>query len=445
MSPHAERVLGVALLLLAACEGPTGPAGSAGEIGPPGEQGGKGNTGPRGAAGEDGSAAFPDSGVAIQASCLSPCHGFNGVVAQFQTSDHYIEYLTNVVSATPEAEWTTPGAACGNCHASDGLAQRAAGDVGTLDGGVVANVEKGELEYLVGGVVDDALYAGSSTVAEVYCTTCHAVTPANDPHRTGIPWTPGSFPLVVADGPDASAFLEKSPTTTAVTGSSAGNLGPGDTCVWCHKSRKDVTQYITATGNSLSSRWGPHEGPQADVFSAKGGYEYAGRNYGTSTHQLELSCVDCHMAPVTANQNVPDHSFNPSLSVCLGCHLGATSFDINGGETLNQTEMFELEADLNTAGYLTRSSTAPYLPLSAANLADGQFSTDSPRTGAGATDGGAAILLTAGEAGALYNYELIAKGGGNGVHNPKYTQQLIFDSIFALTNKPPLSLPVRPE
>jgi hypothetical protein len=151
------------------------------------------------------------------------------------------------------------------------------------------------------------------------------------------------------------------------------------------------------------------------------------------------------MAPVVANQNVADHSFNPKLSVCLGCHLGATSFDINGGETLNQTEMFELEADLNSAGFLTRSAAAPYLPLTAANLVDGQFATDSPRTGGGALDGGAAILLTASQAGALYNYELIAKGGGNGVHNPKYTQQLIFDSIFALTNNPPLSLPVRPE
>jgi hypothetical protein len=55
------------------------------------------------------------------------------------------------------------------------------------------------------------------------------------------------------------------------------------------------------------------------------------------------------------------------------------------------------------------------------------------------------VTLSASEAGALYNYELIAKGGGNGVHNPKYTQQLIYDSIFALTGKAPVSLPVRPE
>jgi hypothetical protein len=194
--------------------------------------------------------------------------------------------------------------------------------------------------------------------------------------------------------------------------------------------------------------WGPHEGPQADIFSAKGGYEYPGQTYGTSTHQLKLTCVDCHMAPVTDNQNVGDHSFNPNLSVCLNCHAGATSFDVNGGETLDKTEMFELEADLNSAGFLTRATSAPYTPLSAANLADGQFSSDSPRTWTavdGGVDGGPPPTLTAPEAGALYNYLLIAKGGGNGVHNPKYMQQLIYDSVFALTGKAPVSLPMRPE
>ncbi len=434
-------------LLLAACEGPDGPAGAEGATGSSGSQGAPGTMGPRGSSGAKADAGpLPDSGVAIQVSCLSPCHGFNGVVAQFKTSDHYIEYLTNAASVTPETEWTTAGVACANCHAIDGLAQRAAANVGVADaGGKVLNVKSGELEYLSGSTVNDALYTGSATVAEVYCTTCHAVTDANDPHRTGIPWTPGSFPFVVPVGADAGAFIEKSPTTGAVTGTSAGDMGPANTCVWCHKSRKDVTHYVTPTGNEISQYWGPHEGPQADIFSAAGGYEYPGETYGTSTHQLKLTCIDCHMAPVVDNQNVGDHSFEPSLSVCLGCHAGATSFDINGGQTLDQTEMFELEADLNKAGFLTRSTAAPYLALTAANLMDGQFVSDFARTGAGAVDGGPAITLSASQAGALYNYFLIAKGGGSGVHNPKYEQQLIYDSVFALTGKAPLSLPMRPE
>jgi len=434
MRQDAERVVAMLLLVgLAACEGPTGPAGPGGETGAAGAQGPTGTMGARGPSGAttDGGATLPDSGIAIQASCLSPCHGFNGVVSQFQTSDHYIEYLTNAVSATPEAEWTTPGVACGNCHANDALGLRAGGTIETVDGGgSVAHVKSGELEYFdaVTGKVNDALYAGHSTVAEVYCTTCHAVTDANDPHRTGIPWTPGSFPLVVSEAADAGALLEKSPTVGVVTGTSAGDMGPANTCVWCHKSRVDVTQYITTTGNTLSMYWGPHEGPQADIFSAAGGYEYQGKTYGTSTHQLKLTCVDCHMAPVAENENVPDHSFTPNLSVCLGCHAGATSFNVNGGEDLNTTQMLEFEADLSLAGLITVTTI-------------GDFTTDVPR--AGAFDGGAAGI-PASQAGALYNYLLIARGGGNGVHNPKYMQQLIYDSIFSLTGKAPVSLPVRP-
>jgi hypothetical protein len=434
----AETILGLLLLApLTACEGPTGPSGLEGEAGAVGAQGPSGTTGPRGPSGGAGDGGFtlPDSGIAIQASCLSPCHGFNGVVSQFQTSDHYIEYLTNTVSATPETEWTTPGVACGNCHAIDSLGLRAAGTIAKVDGGgSVAHVKSGELEYFdaVTGKVNDALYAGSATVAEVYCTTCHAVTDANDPHRTGIPWTPGSFPLVVSETADASALLEKSPTVGVVTGTSAGDMGPGNTCVWCHKSRVDVTQYITANGNSLSMYWGPHEGPQADIFSAAGGYEYPGKTYGTSTHQLKLSCVDCHMAPVADNENVPDHSFDPNLSVCLGCHAGATSFNVNGGQDLNTTQMLEFEADLSAAGLITVTTV-------------GDFTSDVPRSGAGSSVDGGPVGVPANQAGALYNYLLIARGGGNGVHNPKYTQQLIYDSIFSLTGKAPTSLPTRPQ
>jgi len=86
-------------LLLLACEGPAGPPGDRGEAGPgsPGPQGPVGATGPQGPA-----APTPEAGATIPVGCLSPCHGFNGVVSQFQTSAHYTEYLANVTSATPD-------------------------------------------------------------------------------------------------------------------------------------------------------------------------------------------------------------------------------------------------------------------------------------------------------------------------------------------------------
>src|SRR5580700_8213717 len=145
-------------VFLTACTGPTGPAGETGEAGPGGPHGEAGPAGPAGKSGM--SAELPENGVAIPVSCLSPCHGFNGVVAQYQTSVHYTEYLVNVSSATPETEWTSPGAPCGNCHAIDGLQQRVTGNVGTTNDGGVVNLASGELQYRdpVTGLLSSANY-----------------------------------------------------------------------------------------------------------------------------------------------------------------------------------------------------------------------------------------------------------------------------------------------
>ncbi|MEO8874575.1 MAG: hypothetical protein ABI461_03225, partial [Polyangiaceae bacterium] len=224
MNARALSILSLGVLLgtsavAVSCTGSDGAAGAAGVAGAAGAQG---SPGPIGAPGPTGPIAGVDGGIAT--SCMSPCHGFNGVISQFQSSAHYAAYVTNAGTDTA-AEWTAPGSACGNCHAIDALAQRSA--LGTTGDAGVTNAAHGELEYRSSatGKVTDATYTGAAIVAEVYCTTCHAVTPTNDPHLTGVPWTPGSFPLVVASGATDPAFIEKSPTTTSITGMSIGNLG----------------------------------------------------------------------------------------------------------------------------------------------------------------------------------------------------------------------------
>jgi hypothetical protein len=349
-------------------------------------------------------------------------------------------YLSNV-NTTTAAEWTTPGSPCGNCHAIDAMQQRAAGNVGTNGDAGVVNLASGELQYLdpTKSAPNYASYAGTATVAQVYCTTCHAVTSKNDPHVTGIPWTPGSFPLVVSPN-GGSLFLEKSPSVGTVTGTNAGSYGPSDTCMWCHRSRVDVTNYIAASNKITSVYWGPHEGPQADIFTAQGGYQYTGQTYGTSTHQQKLACVDCHMPDVASNSSVPNHSFNPQLSVCAtsGCHAPApTDFNVSGGEATVQGELTDLERALNNQGWLTRSSSGPYAPLTdpdggGGNVGDGTWATDLPIPG---------VTLTAAQAGALYNYILVARGGAYGVHNPLYVKELLYDSYEAVTGNPPPSFP----
>jgi hypothetical protein len=436
----SRTALAALALLVVGCEGPNGPQGAPGEAGSAGPAGAQGEAGPTGPQAPP--AGVPEGGAIIPVGCMSPCHGFNGVIAQFQTSAHYIAYVQNL--GTPQAtEWTATGGACGNCHAIDGLQQRVSGNVLTTDDAGVVNLASGELQYAApdSGALSTANYAGSAVTAEVYCTTCHAVTDANDPHRTGIPWTPGSFPFYV-EADAGSVFVEKSPSTAAVTGMNAGNFGPGDTCMWCHRSRVDITHYITPTGNKITSvHWGPHEGPQADLFTGVGGYQYAGQAYGRSTHEQQLSCVDCHMIDMTDNRNVADHSFNPNLLACAGCHASATTFDVNGFQSQVQGALTQIETWLNAQGILTRATAAPYTTLTAAQLGDGNWGDDEPVPGA--TIAGA--LLTQDQAGALYNYILVARGGAYGVHNPVYIAQILYDSYNALTGLPLAVFPQRPQ
>lgn len=403
--------------LVVACTGEAGPPGLTGMTGPTGSQGTPGNPGPPGEAGPPG--VMPDGG--LSASCLSPCHGFSGVVEQYKTSVHYAAYVENL-NGGEVASWTGPGNACGNCHAIDALQQRATGNVLYSGDAGPPNVLYGQMEYANGGgKLAESTYAGAAKVAAVYCTTCHAVTDANDPHKTGLPWTAGSFPFQVpVDGGD-STYIEKSPSDAAVTGQSIGQLAEANTCIWCHRSRKDVTNYITSS-NNVSAYWGPHEGPQADVYSAKGGYHYANKTYGTSTHQSKLTCTDCHMPPVASNQGVPNHSFYAQISVCQNCHADAGSFDVIGGETAVKSALTQVQTALLGKGWITN----PNGPVGA-----NTWATDTPTSTSG---------LTADQAGALYNYMLVARGGAFGVHNPVYAKELLYDAYVAITGSAPTFL-----
>jgi hypothetical protein len=423
----------------AGAQGPRGEAGPTGKTGEPGPEGPHGPEGPEGPAGSsDGGAGGVVEGT-LNVGCLSPCHGFTGIVEQWKTSTHFATYVANL--GGEEVDSWTGTSACGNCHSIDGVEQRLAENVRYQGVTGPASVAEGQISYLnsTTSKVAESTYAGHATVAVVHCTTCHEVTDETDPHRTGAAYEAGSFPLRVPSGPGDEAYIEKSSAVGVSDGTAIGAYGAGNACVWCHKSRKDVTNYITATGNSLSTRFGPHQGPHADVFSGKGGYHYPNKVYQNSSHQaLEKGCVSCHMGSVDSNAGIGDHSFAPALSTCTssGCHVGATSFDVIGGQTDMKESLRELRQALSDAAWLTRSEVAPFDALTPQQIADDNFAEDSPRAATG---------LTAAQAGAVYNYLLIARGGAGGIHNPLYVRQLIFDSYVEVTGDPPPSMQTRPK
>jgi hypothetical protein len=369
----------------------------------------------------------------LSGACTTPCHTFNGVVDQWRFSNHSHPQNNEI-----------GGGSCGNCHALDGIQQRVANKyVAGLDGGVVTDVNKGHINYRVGaasGSVNEIGYAGASTIGRIHCATCHDFNPTTDPHVTG-KYVAGQAPLRVAGGVNDTVILEKTQDASAgVPTGTALNLRTSNLCGMCHKSRKDIAFYLTTpTVNVNSYRWGPHDGPQTDVFSGKGGYEFAGRTYANSEHiTIANACVSCHMQPVTGNGNVPDHTMKPSLQYCKSaCHSQYTGsdFNIDNGRQIVSSLLLELQDLLNTAGYLTRSEVSPYPGLDAEQLADRQFQLDLARpAGSTATP----------RAGALYNYLIIARSKDLGVHNPRYTKLLLWDSIFEIKGAAPASMLTRP-
>lgn len=428
--------------------GPVGDQGPAGEDGEQGEQGEQGEPGPMGEQGEQGEqgepgvngmgGALPDD--VLSTSCLTPCHGFDGVVEQWKASTHYATFIANL--GGEEVETWTGARSCGQCHAIDAIEQRLAGNV--LYSGTTGPVHasEGQLNYLnsVNGRVTESSYAGHSSVAAVACRTCHDTSASGDPHLTGEVYEPGSFPLRVPSGPGDVAYLEKSSAVGLSDGTPTNAYGAGNACMWCHKSRKDVTNYAVDGTTITSVHWGPHGGPHADIFTGKGGYHFSGRTYGNSTHQsastLSEGCASCHMPGIENNQEVGHHSFAPQLSVCVSCHAGATNFDIVSGQTQVKALMLNVREALNTKGWLTRSSSAPYEVLTSDQLADDDFEHDEPRP--------TADVLSADDAGALYNYLIAVRGSAYGVHNPVYTTQLLWDSYFHLEGVAPPALGTRP-
>lgn len=227
--------------------------------------------------------------------------------------------------------------------------------------------------------------AGVENPTAITCFTCH------EPHTTGTLDRRLDYFYPLANG-------------------ETWELNNGDACTACHQGRRDVDTYVrTASGRvNLTSRFGPHHGPQTDVLIGTNGYEYPGFTYEQSEHRTatEDGCLDCHMKH-PENLRVGGHSFNMTyddgaeeivnVSACADCHGDLDDFDYNGA----QTEIDSLVANLRTT-------------LVAAGLVSG--TTGLPRTVAN---------VASDSAGAVFNYMMAIEDRSWGVHNLKYMRGLL--------------------
>ncbi|MFA7421361.1 MAG: T9SS type A sorting domain-containing protein [Melioribacteraceae bacterium] len=128
------------------------------------------------------------------------------------------------------------------------------------------------------------------------------------------------------------------------------NMGNGAICLNCHQSRSEANAAIAAA--TINNRFGPHHGPQGDMFIGNNMLELGGVKLLTTNHKgyTEDGCVTCHMfgSPTVADATgkiIPlgGHSFrvvtpdgNDNMAACAQCHGGTfqsfhdAKFFVNG-------------------------------------------------------------------------------------------------------------------
>jgi hypothetical protein len=313
--------------------------GPAGPVGPEGPQGVAGPAGPQGPAGEN--ATF----TATDLTCTE-CHNDGGTLTgktlEWEMSGH----------GEGTAYLRGTSASCAGCHAGQGFTARIAAGISN----------------------PDDVAAGEPDPTKPDCRACHEI------HTT---YTSDDFALTTTDAVDLYASGQ------------TFDMGMGNLCANCHQPRRELPAAAAdGTIEIDSTHWGPHHGPQSTMLMGIGG-----STEGSQSAHYQLvadGCPACHMGD---NAN---HSFEPDVANCEGCHSGLDTFDYNGVQTAVKDLYAQLGAALQGKGLLDENLT----------LVPGSY--------------------PAAQAAAAWDYEMIGDDGSWGVHNPDYIQSLLTADIAAL-------------
>ena len=314
--------------------------------------------------------------VSMNASVCMQCHDSPTTEIEGREWSSSAHVNTNAVEASQN------NAPCAQCHNGGGFA-----------------------DYADGNALQSAYAAVPLT-----CQGCH------NPHDASKPYQ-----------------LRKVTADTLTNGFRITGGGVGQLCMNCHRSRSAVTASVAA---GYKSHFGPHEGPQTDVFWGQNGYQFGETSItGLNTHtQLTDACVTCHMSADTLDpkaknilgghtwkMNGPDSAgaVVENTTVCRSCHGPITSFD-------------QIPAPYDYAGIAgngpvpgVQTEVDTLLSRLAASLPDSLV--------AGNISSSGAKKLTQNQLGAYWDYLLITTDGSHGVHNAKYTFALLQRALGQLT------------
>jgi hypothetical protein len=260
--------------------------------------------------------------------------------------------------------------------------------------------------------------------------------------------------------------------------------GTSNLCVKCHQPRPltksrdgNVLAYDSLVLNpaaafkqitALAYRSHVHYGTVGAIVAGKGGVEFTGPAvYTNSYHTANASCQDCHMAE-GVNGRAGGHTFSAigNLNGCnvTGCHVGdgaITSAIVTSVKNAHKVKLDALAAKLKvgTVEILNRNPDSEhnlwyaatanhydgYLnvydpvnnPDGPANNPTGQFKNmgnTSSWTPAQKTynDGLPVLSVTNAQMGAIINFQMCLREFSRGIHNTKYGNALLDNSIAIL-------------
>jgi hypothetical protein len=315
-----------------------------------------------------------------------------------------------------DAEGEVP-AGCARCHSAEGLPTYIK-NAGTLVIDSRGNVQ-------VTGII------GMPTANGFQCATCH---------------DESKFPAITAL---TGVVFPSGKTVTFSTKDAKGVLQPvtANICLECHQGRQSTLSVNTYLKNfkdadvvtsTISFKNVHYFAAGATLFGtdAQVAYEYDGQAYnGRNLHDGKTNkCTDCH----------DKHELNVKLDTCTTCHPGvkdpgeirmaSDKTDWNGNKDVKEPiekEIATFQEKLYAAiqKYATDKSKTPIVYDGSTNPyffvagADGKATVD--KTGAPVRYNAFSPRLLK----AAYNYQFSIKDPGAFAHNPKYTMQILYDSI----------------
>lgn len=203
-----------------------------------------------------------------------------------------------------------------------------------------------------------------------------------------------------------------------------GNIegGTGALCISCHNGR----------GKEPNMESAPHSSVQTDMLLAKSGAEVEGFEYDTHSHAgAENKCLACHMA--ADEDGIKDHTFKMTEenieNACGRCH----DFD-----TINPPAKSDFDGDGNNEGFQDEVEGLTKLLENTINeqLEGKKFESGHGKVMFTDADGNELEAPPSEELyNAAWNLFFVRYDGSRGIHNPKYSIQLLQQSYKQLTGE----------